>query len=80
MKIGELSSKLLNLASLVNIMNRMAIDSQGVGEALKASANSLAGANNSLSESVALIATANKTIQDSSKVGKSIIAQSYGNI
>lgn len=48
----------------------MAVTSGDIGEAMKASANSLSIANNSLSESVALIATANKTVQDSSKVGK----------
>ena len=50
----------------------MAVTSSDIGEAMKASANSLSLANNSLSESVALIATANKTVQDSSKVGNAL--------
>lgn len=48
----------------------MAVTSGDIGEAMKESANALSVANNSMSQSVALIATANKTIQDSSKVGK----------
>lgn len=39
---------------------------------MKQSANALSVANNSMSQSVALIATANKTIQDSSKVGNAL--------
>ena len=50
----------------------MAVTSGDIGEAMKSSANSLAMANNSMSESVALIATANKTVQDSSRVGNAL--------
>ena len=66
--------KMVDSTSIIDLYNKigntMAVTSGDIGEAMKASANSLSVANNSLSESVALIATANKTVQDSSKVGK----------
>lgn len=51
------------------IGNTFSIDSEGVGEALKRSASSLATANNTLSESIGLIVSANNVIQDPATVG-----------
>lgn len=51
------------------IGNSFAIDSEGVGEALQRSASSLATANNTLSESIGLIISANNVIQDPATVG-----------
>ena len=51
------------------IGNSFAIDSEGVGEALQRSASSLATANNTLSESIGLIVSANNVIQDPATVG-----------
>ena len=50
----------------------MSVTSSDVGQALQRSANALAQANNSLEESVALIATANRSIQNSERVGTAL--------
>ena len=52
--------------------NRFAVSSAGVGEALLNSAAALAAAGNDIHESVALIAAANTTIQDPSRVGTAL--------
>lgn len=49
--------------------NKFAISSGGIGEALTRSASSLATANNTLDESIAMIAAANTVVQDPTKVG-----------
>ena len=49
--------------------NNFAISSAGVGDALQRSASSLNAANNTLSESMAIITSANEIIQDPEKVG-----------
>ena len=51
------------------IGNNFAISSGGIGEALKRSASSLAAANNTLDESIALITAANTVVQDPESVG-----------
>ena len=50
-------------------MNKYAIDSVGIGEALKRSAAALSAANNTLDESIALATAANNVIQDPDVVG-----------
>ena len=74
--IDNVTGKLVDSTAIIDLYNKigntMAVTSGDIGEAMKASANSLSLANNSLSESVALIATANKTVQDSSKVGNAL--------
>lgn len=68
--------KVVDSTTIIDLYNKigntMAVTSGDIGIAMKDSANSLASANNSISESVALVATANKTIQDSSKVGNAL--------
>lgn len=49
--------------------NRFAISSGGIGEALTRSASSLAAANNTLDESIALITGANTVVQNPESVG-----------
>lgn len=75
-RVDEVTGKMIDSTAIIDLYNKigntMAVTSGDIGEAMKASANSLATANNSLSESVALIATANKTVQDSSKVGNAL--------
>lgn len=57
---------------LNEVGNNFAISSGGIGEALKRSASALAAANNDLSESIALITTANTIAQDPTTVGQGI--------
>ena len=52
--------------------NNFAVSSYGIGEALLNSAAALAAAGNNIHESVALIAAANTTIQDPSRVGTAL--------
>ena len=52
------------------IGNNFAISSGGIGEALERSASSLATANGTLDESIALITAANTVVQNPEKVGK----------
>lgn len=51
------------------VANHYAIDTQGIGEALKRSAASFNAANTNLSESIALITTANAVVQDPDSIG-----------
>lgn len=53
-------------------MNNFAISSGGIGEALQRSAASLAAANNTLSESIALITAANTVVQNPETVGTAL--------
>lgn len=50
--------------------NNFAISSGGIGEALERSASSMAAANNSLDETIALITAANTVVQDADAVGR----------
>ena len=58
---------------VVDVMNEIgnnyAVSSDGIATALQESASALSAANNSYQEAVAMIAAANKTTQDVSKVG-----------
>ena len=59
-----------NIVSMFNeVANNFAIDTQGIGEALKRSAASFNSANTSLSESIALVTTANVVVQDPDSIG-----------
>jgi len=53
-------------------LNNFAISSAGVGDALQRSASSLNAANNTLSESMAIITSANEILQDPERVGTSL--------
>jgi len=52
-----------------SVGNNFAISSGGIGEALQRSASSLAAANNTLDQSIALITAANTVVQDPDRVG-----------
>lgn len=54
------------------VANNYAIDSAGIGEALKRSAASFNAANTDLSKSIALITTTNEVVQDPESVGEYI--------
>lgn len=60
------------LRGVTKSSNNFSISSGGIGEALKRSASSLATANNTLDESIALITAANTVVQDPEKVGNAI--------
>lgn len=57
---------------LNEIGNNFAISSDGIATALQDSASSLMAAGNSLEQSVALIAAANKVVQDPNSVGSAL--------
>ena len=59
------------------IGNNYAISSGGIGEALERSASSLAAANNTLDESIALITAANTVVQDPDSVGTAFKTKLY---
>lgn len=54
------------------VSNNFAISSGGIGEALTRSASSLAAANNTLDESIALITASNSVVQDPTVVGTAL--------
>jgi TP901 family phage tail tape measure protein len=62
--------------SIVDKMNEVAnnysISSGGIGEALQRSASSMAAANNSLDETIAMITAANEVAQNPEKVGNAM--------
>ena len=53
-----------------NSLNNYAVSSDGIATALKTSASALMEAGNDLEQSTALVAAANKVVQDPSSVGK----------
>lgn len=55
---------------LNEIGNNFAVSSDGIATALQDSASALMAAGNSLEQSVALVAAANKVVQDPNSVGK----------
>ena len=57
---------------LNEVGNRFSISSAGLGEGLKQSASSLATANNTLDESLALITAANEVIQNPQEAGNAV--------
>lgn len=68
----EASDAMLIVDKFNHTGNNFAITSQGVGEALTRSASSLAVANNSLDESIALITAANTVVQNPETVGETL--------
>jgi len=57
---------------VTEILNNFAISSDGIATALQDSASSLMAANNSYEEAVALIAAANRVVQDPNSVGSAL--------
>ena len=76
----------MNIVDKFNeVSNNFAISSGGIGEALQRSASSMAAANNSLDETIALITAANTVVQDADSVGtafktKNLIVFMYRNV
>ena len=68
----EASDAITIVDKLNEVGNNFAISSGGIGEALKRSASALAAANNDISQSIALITTANTVAQDPTTVGQGI--------
>ena len=72
----EVDSAGRNVEAIVDLFNeignKFAVSSEGIGEALQRSAATLHQAGNSIHESVALIASANASIQDPQKVGNAL--------
>lgn len=75
-QFDETIGKVVDANTIIDLFNatgnQMAITSGDIGVALQDCANSMKEAGNSLSDTVALVATANKTVQDASKIGKMI--------
>ena len=70
---GYAAEDSMHVVDVLNeIGNNYAISSDGIATALQDSASSLMAANNSYQEAVALIASANKVVQDPNSVGKNI--------
>ena len=68
---GIEASNSISIVDKFNIIgNNFAISSGGIGEALERSASSMAAANNSLDETIALITAANTVVQDPASVGQ----------
>lgn len=64
------ADKAIEIADKFNeVANNFAIDTQGIGEALKRSAASFNASNTDLSESIALITATNAVVQDPESVG-----------
>lgn len=59
--------------------NNFAISSGGIGEALERSASSMAAANNTLDETIALITAANTVVQDADSVGTAFKTKFFKN-
>ncbi len=68
----EASDAITIVDKLTEVGNNFAISSGGIGEALKRSASALVAANNDISQSIALITTANTIAQDPTSVGQGI--------
>lgn len=72
-EIGDMSNSdfAMSIVDKMNeVANNYAISSGGLGEALQRSASSMAAANNTLDETIALITAANEVAQNPEKVGK----------
>lgn len=68
---GIEASNSMSIVDKFNIIgNNFAISSGGIGEALERSASSMAAANNTLDETIALITAANTVVQDADAVGR----------
>lgn len=68
--VGESDFAMGIVDKMNEVSNNFAISSGGIGEALTRSASSLAAANNSLDESIALITASNTVVQDPTVVGR----------
>lgn len=74
-EIGDMDNDefALSIVDKMNeVANNYAISSGGIGEALQRSASSMAAANNSLDETIALITAANEVTQNPEKVGNAM--------
>lgn len=74
-EIGDMSNDefALSIVDKMNeVANNYAISSGGIGEALQRSASSMAAANNSLDETIAMITAANEVAQNPEKVGNAM--------
>lgn len=72
-EIGSMSDSdfAMSIVDKMNeVSNNFAISSGGIGQALQRSASSMAAANNSLDETIAMITAANTVAQNPEKVGK----------
>ena len=68
---GYTAKQSMGVVDVLNeVGNNFAISSDGIATALQDSASSLMVANNSYEEAVALIAAANRVVQDPNSVGK----------
>lgn len=68
---GYAAKDSMHVVDVMNeIGNNYAVSSDGIATALQDSASSLMAANNSYQEAVALIAAANRVVQDPNSVGK----------
>ena len=65
----EASDSMTIVDKFNEIGNNFAISSGGIGDALERSASSMAAANNTLDETIALITAANTVVQDADSVG-----------
>lgn len=68
----EASNSISIVDKFNEIGNNFAISSGGIGDALERSASSMAAANNTLDETIALITAANTVVQNPESVGKSL--------
>ena len=70
---GYTASQSMNVVDVMNeVGNSFAVSSDGIATALQDSASSLMAANNSYEEAVALIAAANRVVQDPNSVGAAL--------
>lgn len=70
---GYTANESMNVVDVLNeVGNNFAISSDGIATALQDSASSLMAANNSYEEAVALIASANRVVQDPNSVGAAL--------
>ena len=69
-EVGSVEQQVEQIVNKFNkVGNETSISSAQIGEALQSSASALSGANNSLSQSIALIVGAYDVVQDASEVG-----------
>lgn len=72
-RFGVAADNAMSIVDKFNeVGNNFAISSEGIGTALQKSASSLAAANNSLEESIALVTGMNAVLQDPDKVGTAL--------
>ena len=74
-EMGDMSDSefALSIVDKMNeVANNYAISSGGIGQALQRSASSMAAANNTVDETIALITAANEVAQDPEKVGNAM--------